>query len=195
MSLHHFQRNTLPATPWKNGGGSTCEIACWPPGADLVNFDWRISIASIAADGPFSAFPGVDRSIMLLEGAGVRLRSSEGRFDHQLDTPYRPFAFSGDATVDCTLLGGPSSDFNVMTRRGRWRAELRVLDRAASLPPSWYGVLLALRGNWRLGEGLPTCHEGEGLCWTAAPLAWRADPEAAGARLVIVRFQPAQPDA
>jgi environmental stress-induced protein Ves len=58
--------------PWKNGGGQTTEIAV-SAGASLADFDWRVSIAEINADGPFSAFAGVDRTLVLLSGAGVRL--------------------------------------------------------------------------------------------------------------------------
>ena len=191
MALHRFTAADLPVTPWKNGGGSTCEIACWPPGAGLDDFGWRVSIATIAAAGPFSVFAGVDRRIMLLDGDGVRLRSGDGRIDRLLDRPHRPFAFSGDAAIDCTLLGGPSSDFNVMTRRGRWHAELCVLDRAASIATAPHGVLLALRGNWRL-EDLSTLHEGEGLCWTDAPQAWQLEPETPEAQLAAVRFTRAE---
>ena len=59
-----FSRAALPATPWKNGGGTTQEIAGWPAGAGLDAFGWRVSIACIAASGPFSVFAGIDRSIM-----------------------------------------------------------------------------------------------------------------------------------
>ena len=187
MSVHRFQPDQLAVTPWKNGGGATCEIACWPPGAGLSDFGWRVSIATIAAAGPFSVFDGVDRIIMLLAGDGVALRSADGRVDHRLDTPCQPFAFSGDAAIDCTLLGGPSSDFNVMTRRGQWRAELRVLDEASAIEAAPHGVLLALRGSWRLGRELPPCHEGEGLYWTDAPQAWQLEPATAGAQLALVR--------
>jgi environmental stress-induced protein Ves len=188
MSAHHFQLKDLPATPWKNGGGSTCELACWPPQAGLDDFGWRVSIATIDAAGPFSLFEGVDRTIMLLQGDGVQLRSGDGRIDHRLDSRHRPFAFSGDAAVDCTLLGGSSKDLNVMTRRGRWVAEVQVLDRAAPIAAAPQGLLLALLGNWRLGDALPLCREGEVLCWTEAPSAWKAEPEAPGARLAVIRF-------
>lgn len=188
MDLHRFQRDQLAVTPWKNGGGSTREIACWPAGAGMGDFGWRVSIATIAAAGPFSVFEGVDRSIMLLDGDGVRLRSADGQIDHQLDQPCRPFSFNGDAAIDCTLLGGASSDFNVMTRRGQWRAELRVLDAAATLEAAPHGLLLALRGNWRLGHQQPDCREGQGLYWTDLAQAWQVEPDAPGARLAVVRF-------
>ncbi|RZL95619.1 MAG: HutD family protein [Variovorax sp.] len=189
MSTQRFSRDSLPVTPWKNGGGTTREIASWPPGAALDDFGWRVSIATIATAGPFSAFAGVDRSIMLLDGDGVRLRSADGAVDHRLDVPHRPFAFSGDAPIDCTLLGGASSDFNVMTRRGRWRAEVQVLDKAASLAAA-HGVLLVLRGEWQLNaDGPPYC-EGEGLSWFDGPEARQVAPTGAHARLAVVRIVP-----
>ena len=61
--MHWFDLRTVPATPWKNGGGSTRELVCWPPGAGTDAFGWRVSVARIAAAGPFSAFAGVDRQI------------------------------------------------------------------------------------------------------------------------------------
>ncbi|VTU15554.1 Various environmental stresses-induced protein [Variovorax sp. PBL-H6] len=191
MGLTHFSRRTLAVAPWKNGGGTTQEIACWPPGAGLSDFGWRVSIATIAAEGPFSVFADIDRSIMLLEGEGVRLRSRDGRIDHSLDIPHRPFAFAGDVEIDCTLQGGTSSDFNVMTRRGQWQAELRVLGGAAAVEAALHGVLLALRGDWRLNDEEQICREGEGLCWTDAPHAWQALPLAPDARLAAVRILPA----
>ena len=60
----------LVRVPWKNGGGTTAEVAVHPPGAGLDDFDWRISMADVAVDGPFSRFPGVDRTLVLAEGRG-----------------------------------------------------------------------------------------------------------------------------
>ena len=187
MAIAHFEIASLPVTPWKNGGGATREIACWPPGASLDQFGWRVSIATIASSGPFSTFAGVDRQIMLLEGAGVLLRSLDGRIAHRLDTPNRPLAFSGDESIECSLLGAASTDFNVMTRRASWRADVRVVDRQAEIDSSPHGLLLALQGNWELdGESL---RAGGGLCWTDEERSWRIRPLEADARLVAVRFQ------
>lgn len=61
------------AAVWKNGGGVTREIAVFPEGAGMDDFVWRASLAEVAADGPFSAFPGIDRTITLAEGAGMDL--------------------------------------------------------------------------------------------------------------------------
>jgi len=186
MAIHRFERTALPATPWKNGGGSTREIMSWPPGAGLDAFDWRVSIATIAASGPFSVFAGVDRSIMLLEGDGVRLQA-EG-FDHRLDQPHEPFAFSGDAKVDCTLLGGESTDFNVMTRRARGRAELRIIDSAISLERAAHGLLMSLDGQWRMGGA--NLGQGQGVWWAGQDEAWHVKPASRGARLVAVCWRP-----
>ncbi len=189
MTWNRFTRETLTATPWKNGGGVTREIASWPPQAGLDSFGWRLSIATIARAGPFSVFAQVDRHIMLLDGDGVRLFTHDGRIDHRLDEPHRPFAFSGDEAIDCTLLGGTSNDVNVMTRRGQWRADVQVLERAADLPAAPHGLLLALRGGWRLGDAV--LREGEGLWWADVAHAWQASPEGIGARLAAVRILPA----
>jgi environmental stress-induced protein Ves len=188
-NVHRFSRATLPSMPWKNGGGTTQEIASWPQGAPLDSFGWRVSIATIATPGPFSVFAGIDRSIMLLEGDGVRLFTHDGRVEHRLDVPHRPFAFSGDDAIDCTLLGGASNDFNVMTRHGQWRADVQVLDHAAAIDAAPHGVLLVLRGAWRLNE--ETCAEGEGLQWADATQAWHAEPQSEDARLMAVRIVPA----
>lgn len=127
MTLEFFDLANVPATPWKNGGGSTRELACWPPATaaagGMDSFGWRVSVATIAAPGPFSAFAGVDRQIMLLGGDGVHLTSSG--WQHTLAERWQPFAFSGDEAVDCTMLGGISTDFNLMLRRGVWEGHCR----------------------------------------------------------------------
>ncbi|WP_127355718.1 HutD/Ves family protein [Actinacidiphila soli] len=114
-----------PRTPWKNGSGSTRQVAAAPPGSGLADFDWRVSIADVGAEGPFSVFPGVDRVIMLIDGPGM-LIAVDGT-EHRL-APFAPFAFSGHSTVSCRLPGGPTRDVNVMTRRDRATASVKVAD-------------------------------------------------------------------
>src|SRR5438067_498889 len=116
--------------PWKNGGGTTTEIARAPAEASgaLDDFDWRVSMARVAAPGAFSRFDSVDRSIAILEGEGIVLTIA-GRDDARLDRASAPLAFPGDVETRCALVGGAVVDFNVMTRRGRFRHALarRVL--------------------------------------------------------------------
>jgi len=118
--------------PWKNGGGTTAEIAMAPADADFSagRFDWRLSLASIEGDGPFSAFPGVDRTIMLVEGNGMVL-TNEDKARMVLDRRYLPQDFPGEWKVDCRLLDGPVRDLNLMAHRARVRADWQViaLDR------------------------------------------------------------------
>lgn len=113
--------------PWKNGLGTTTEIAVEPPGADLDGFTWRISLAELTASGPFSRFPGVDRIILQTEGEPMEL-VDEGRSRHRLArlTPHR---FDGETSIHGELVT-PARDFNVMTRRGRVRAGVGVYELA-----------------------------------------------------------------
>ena len=113
------------ATPWKNGGGVTREIAAFPPGAGMDGFGWRVSLADVAADGPFSTFPGVDRVLTVIEGAGLVLDVEDEVVT--LDAASPPLAFAGEAKVTARLTGGPIGDLNLMVRRGGWRARARRL--------------------------------------------------------------------
>ncbi len=110
----------LTPVPWKNGGGSTTEIAIAPAEAGFDTFDWRISLATIAEDGPFSVFPGVERTLALVDGHGVSLEI-EGRERVLVCDDEPAVAFPGEARVHAKLNRGATTDFNVMTRRGRCR--------------------------------------------------------------------------
>lgn len=103
--------------PWKNGGGSTTEIAIAPEGASLDGFDWRLSMARIERDGPFSSFPGIDRTLTLLDGPRVELAVNGDR--HVLTPAVPSVRFAGEDSVAAAVPGGPINDFNVMTRRAR----------------------------------------------------------------------------
>jgi environmental stress-induced protein Ves len=105
--------------PWKNGSGTTIEIAVSPPGSSLDTFDWRVSMATVVEAGPFSSFPGIDRTLCVLEGSGIRL-DVDGRSTTLTQTS-APFAFAADAKVVGTPLDGQITDLNIMTRRGRYR--------------------------------------------------------------------------
>jgi len=104
---------------WKNGAGETAEIAVFPEAAGLEDFGWRVSMATVASDGPFSAFAGVDRTLSVLQGEGIALKV-EGREEVRLTTGSPPYGFAADAATRARLIGGPIVDLNVMTRRGRF---------------------------------------------------------------------------
>ena len=117
----------LEAMAWKNGGGSTRNVAAAPAGSGPAHFDWRVSIAEVAADGPFSAFPGVDRVIMLVDGAEMAL-DVDG-VTHRLER-FDVLAFSGEATTLCRVPAGPTRDLNLMTRRDRATGAVHRVDVA-----------------------------------------------------------------
>ena len=106
--------------PWKNGGGETVEIAVFPEGAGLAEFEWRISMATVAADGPFSVFPEIDRTLSIIDGAGMTL-AIDGREPVLLTQDSEPLPFAADAPTSATLANGAITDLNVMTRRGVYR--------------------------------------------------------------------------
>lgn len=112
--------------PWRNGGGSTTQLAVSPPAANLDNFDWRISTAQIASDGPFSFFPGVDRSLAVLRGTLSVTADEEPAF--LLAAGDEPFVFHGEQQIETELPDGPIADFNVMTRRACCDHSLQMMQ-------------------------------------------------------------------
>ena len=122
--------------PWKNGGGTTTEIAVSPDGAGLDDFDWRVSMARVETSGPFSSFAGIDRTLSVLEGDGVVLDIA-GQTPARLTAASAPLAFPGDVPTGATLIGGPITDLNVMTRRGcmAHKVERRPLSAEIRLVP------------------------------------------------------------
>jgi hypothetical protein len=149
---------SLEPSAWKNGAGSTTEIAIAPLGASLDTFDWRISLATICASGPFSVYPGVDRTLALVDGAGVALElGPEGRFILTEDDPI--VEFPGECAVMASLSEGASTDFNVMTRRARCHHRLgrRVISGASEFAPRGDVTMLFLAE----GESLSVSSDSE----------------------------------
>lgn len=113
--------------PWKNGFGTTTEIAIDPPGGDVGGrFRWRLSIADVESSGPFSVFPGYERTIMVIAGHGMDLAVGD-RPVRQLDRLFEPYVFSGDSAAECRLRDGPIRDFNLMVERSSLRSRMAVL--------------------------------------------------------------------
>lgn len=135
----------LVAAPWKNGGGVTREVAAFPAGAGLDAFVWRVSIADVAQAGPFSRFAGIDRTLVLLSGAGMLL-------DEKVETsttntlaltqPLDIAQFAGEAQIDARLVEGATRDFNLMVRRGATVGETEVWRGATQRTLSADVVLL-----------------------------------------------------
>ncbi|MFJ9712723.1 HutD family protein [Streptomyces sp. NPDC101234] len=130
MVMEIFRSDERTPSAWKNGGGVTREVAAEPPGAGLDDFTWRISLADVVHSGSFSVFSGIDRIITVVDGPGMRL-VVDG-VPRRVD-PHEPFAFSGDAVTECALPGGPIVDFNVMVRRTRATAHVRIVREQATV--------------------------------------------------------------
>ncbi len=131
MDWTHLRPSAGRLMAWKNGGGRTLELAVEPPGATLeTGFQWRVSSAEVGVSGPFSAFPGLERWLLLLEGGGFEIDfGTHGRV--RLDAPLRPIRFPGDWPATATLLDGPSTDLNLMIDR-TLRAGVEILRLSAS---------------------------------------------------------------
>jgi environmental stress-induced protein Ves len=153
----------LPATPWKNGSGTTRQLAIHPPEATLDNFAWRISCARVASGGPFSYFPGVDRSLALLDGAGLVLQLMG--ISRTLRPCGEALVFAGEAEVTAQLIDGAVSDFNVMTRRNAWNHRLRHLhlDGARVLHNDAEVLLLLCHGGQVEMQGRAALRAGQAL--------------------------------
>lgn len=116
---------------WKNGRGSTRELWVWPPGSSFEqgDFDWRVSIAGVGEDGPFSSFPEHQRLLSISSGPGLELDHGSAAPRARL-RPLEPYRFDGAWPTRARLLGAAVTDFGVLMRRGAVAAELEVLPLA-----------------------------------------------------------------
>lgn len=148
---------------WKNGGGTTRELLAWPSATD---WQVRLSVAEVEADGPFSRFDDVQRCFAVLSGAGVRL-VVDGQV-HALTPASEPLAFDGGADTQCTLLGGATQDFNLMARRGYAVLQRLPASMVLTASPSTLQAVYAVSAPALLGQ----------LTLPPHTLAWRLGGEA-----------------
>ena len=118
--MQYLRSAQFKTMPWKNGGGTTHEIARHDEGE---SFTWRISVADVAASGPFSLFPRHKRWLCVVSGSGMRLMGREGSYDAGL---LQPVAFSGGEEIDGQLLDGPCRDFNLIFDAEKTRGSMAV---------------------------------------------------------------------
>lgn len=139
--------------PWKNGGGITLDIfrGCGLERVSGDDWDWRLSMARLDGDGPFSAFDGIDRVLTFL-GPGT-LRLCGGITDVTLQ-PLQALAFDGGIPFEGMVDTPPSWDLNLMGRRERVRVRAETLRGATSLTLKTGEVagLYAVQGAALLGE-------------------------------------------
>ena len=181
---------------WKNGAGWTSEILRVP---DQESWDWRLSIAEIDADAPFSAFPGIDRELVLLSGNGVRLRFEDGAV-HTLLPPHDKLRFAGERALVGELVDGMTRDFNLMWRRvavdaALWHRPL-VGTMVVFVEPAdtWVLHLLAGQARFADGSGLGQLGAGDTAVLRSTGGRQRFALDGAGEALLI-RMLPKTPDA
>lgn len=119
-------------TPWKNGRGFTTQLAI-DDGGSIVDFGWRISMARVDEDGPFSSFLDYERSLVLLRGHGIELRHDDGTVD-RLVAPLDIARFDGGRSTHGCLVDGGITDFNVITRVSRFRSHVDTFVEADGVP-------------------------------------------------------------
>ena len=174
---------------WRNGLGWTREIhAAGDP------WQWRLSIAEIDQDAPFSSFPGVDRELVLLSGNGLRLRFDDGE-STLLEPPHGRLRFAGERAVTGELVDGPTQDFNLMWRRDAIDAQLwhRPLVGPmvifAEAGTTWAVHLLAGQARFADDSGLPGLEAGDTALLVAGDQRLRHVLDGGGEAL-LVRLQP-----
>tara|TARA_B100000768_G_C11075068_1_gene288268 strand:- start:93 stop:674 length:582 start_codon:yes stop_codon:yes gene_type:complete len=124
-----YSPQSFQTLPWRNGLGSTVELLAETPNKNEA-FSWRLSIASVANDGPFSDFSGYDRTLLLLEGSGITLNKPNGVFK-VLNSSLDYANFKGEDLIDATLHDGPIKDFNIMTLRSICTSSVTAIDETS----------------------------------------------------------------
>ena len=172
-----------PPQPWRNGCGSTRELLAWPTATD---WQLRLSVADIDADGPFSVFDGVQRWFVVLQGAGVALTiAGQPRRQRPDDAALH---FDGADRTDCRLLDGPTRDLNLMLRGRRGGLRPALHGQTWQPPGGVCGLFSRLPGRCQAtatpGDA-PSDHHlpAMALLWFAsapACLCWRPSTPADG---------------
>lgn len=180
--------------PWKNGGGETTEIAVSPDGASVDNFDWRMSMATVASSGPFSLFAGIDRTLAVLDGDGLSL-TVDGVGTTELTTGSAPLPFPGDAPAGANLIGRTVTDLNIMTRRGRIVHTMRRLEVAGMAELSVAAPELLVfchAGSCHIADGdqAATLNPLDTAYFSGSPRSLRIEAPAS-TRLFLIEFTPA----
>jgi uncharacterized protein len=135
-------------TAWKNGGGRTRTLLALP---SEDAWQLRISMADVEKDGPFSAYPGVERWLALVEGPGMELE-----FAHRTVTltPLDPpLAFDGAAAPFGRLLQGPVRDLNLMNQGGRAAMHAALPERPWRAQQRCCGLFALQAGHWSCADG------------------------------------------
>ncbi len=171
MSLNLISLAATPPTPWRNGGGTTRELLAWPAAEAWA---LRLSVATIASSGPFSAWPGVARHFVVLSGAGVDLRWPGHRVI--LVPGDEPLSFDGAEAPDCRLLDGTTEDLNLMIARGRGGLQVARPGQDWQPAAAWRGCFTLDAATLDI-DGRPQALPAGTLAWSTEPGCWTLQAE------------------
>lgn len=162
-----IRRADLRTAPWKNGSGLTREIWSVTQGDTLL---WRISLADVTSDGPFSAFAGMTRILTVVQGAGMDLHGPDRVLAAD---PYSPVCFDGALPLEGRLRDGKVVNFNLIHHANDIAAQVSILHapaRVKALIPGACHVLHVVTGKGAV-DGTGTCGPGDTVvCPATGPL-------------------------
>jgi environmental stress-induced protein Ves len=130
-----------PVAPWRNGRGITREIAASavpmastnrdPAGEDLPPLPaptpaWRLSMATVDGEVPFSSFPGLRRMLGVVDGEGIELTVGGRMRSLRRGETFGPFA--GEAPASARPLDGPTLDLGLIFDPARVRADMKTVS-------------------------------------------------------------------
>jgi environmental stress-induced protein Ves len=126
--------------PWANGGGTSYEIAS--DRNELGEWTWRLAMAPVNEDGPFSRIECVNRSLAVVDGAGMLLSVDRKKLQC---LPMQVVRFRGDAITDATLTDGPILDINLMIRRKEADGEMAIVSEVGAIEVA--SIVVAVGGS------------------------------------------------
>jgi len=135
MRVQRFSEHR--AMPWANGLGTSYEVAS--DRNAVGEWTWRIAIAPVVEDGPFSVMPGVDRELVVIEDNGMVLEVDGVSVEC---LPGQVIRFSGDSVTIARLVNGPAVDLGLMTVRGSVTGSMVVVVDGCDVTDS--NVLVAI---------------------------------------------------
>ena len=126
--------------PWANGRGTSYEIASDRNEAE--EWTWRLAMAPVNEDGPFSRIECVNRFLAVVEGAGMLLSVDRKKLQCQ---PMQVVRFRGDAITEAMLTDGPILDVNLMIRRKEADGEMAIVSEVGLLEVA--SIVVAVGGS------------------------------------------------
>ncbi|WP_321867373.1 HutD/Ves family protein [Paraburkholderia tropica] len=144
---------SLAVERWRNGGGVTRTLA-----ADGNR--WRISLAEVERNGPYSRFDGISRLSLVLRGNGVTLRD---KHTVVMLKAFEAIEYDGAADWNATLIDGPVTALNVMTSKGRYRVKVRAIVEPLVVHAGCTAAVIATHGGCAWHDAPAEQNEGRAI--------------------------------